>query len=190
MAWFMMQLSRHNIPYPSVFVETGAYKGDGIANYLYCVPFKTIHSIELAPQWVAHCRTRFASNPNVHIHEGDSATVLPTLPLPNTPVLFYLDAHYSGGPTAGASIDNGCPVLRELKFIADRNVSGDVIFVDDMRLMGKDAYSGIEGDEMYPVTRFDFTHVTNDAIRVVFTNRKIKVWEMCPGIDRLMIVLE
>lgn len=188
----MLQLSRHNIPVPSVFVETGSYRGDGIAQYLQCVPFKTIHSIELSPQWAEHCRKRFAAElgHRVHIHEGDSSAVFPTLDLPakNGPVLFYLDAHFSGASTAGADIDNGCPVLRELAWIAARGVSGDIIFVDDMRLMGKDVYSGIEGDEMYPPTRFDFTHVTDSALRAALGDREVRVWTMCPGFDRLMIV--
>lgn len=193
MAWFMFHLSRFNIPVPSIFVETGAYKGDGIQSYLGCAPFQTIHSIELSPKWVEHCRQRFAEyKERVFIHEGDSATVLPTLCLPPCPVLFYFDAHYSGGPTAGETIDNGCPVLRELEYVAKRNVPGDIIFVDDMRLMGRDSVSGTEGDEMYPATRFDFRHAHVDAMRNVFTrnNRTCKFWLMCSGFDRLFILLE
>ena len=122
MSWFMLQLAKFNIPVPSLFVETGAYKGDGIQTYLECVPFQTIHSIELSPQWVEHCRRRFSGYTHrVFIHEGDSASVLPTLDLTSSqPVLFYFDAHYSGGSTAGETIDNGCPVLRELEYVAQR----------------------------------------------------------------------
>jgi hypothetical protein len=193
MSWFLMELARHHLDVPSVFVETGAYMGDGIACYLECMPFQTIHSIELAPQWVVHCRERFAKQlgTRVHIHEGDSSLILPNLPLPKTkPVLFYLDAHFSGGATAGADIDNGCPVLRELAWIVSRNVAGDVVFIDDMRLMGKDSFSGIEGHAIYPRTRFDFTHVTEDAIRKIIGNRGIRLWTMCVGFDRLLIVLD
>lgn len=189
----MLQLSRYNIAVPSTIVETGAYKGDGIHAYLGCLPFQTIHSIELSPQWANHCRQRFSSySERVHIHEGDSASVLPTIDLPKSPVLFYFDAHYSGGSTAGESIDNGCPVLRELEVVARRNIKDDIIFIDDMRLMGCDSISGIEGDEMYPVTRFDFRHAHIDAMKHVFqqANRSIKIWQMCAGIDRLMIVLD
>ncbi len=75
---------------------------------------------------------------------------------------------YSGGSTAGQSIDSGCPVLRELEFIARRNVTGDVIFVDDIRLMGKDSVSGIEGHEIYPHTRFDFRHAGMEEMQAVF----------------------
>lgn len=192
MSWFVSTLMLQNIPIPTTFVETGAYKGNGIAEILRESRFFTsIHSIELSPKWVAHCQARFADQPSVQIHEGDSATVLESLipTLPSTPVLFYLDAHYSGGETAGQDLDNGCPVLRELSALAKRNVAGDVIFVDDMRLMGKGSWSGLEGSE-YPVTFFDFRHVTVDAIEAALLPRKIAKKGMCRGFDRMLLVLE
>jgi hypothetical protein len=128
-----------NIPIPTTFVETGAYKGNGIHDLLQESRFSTIHSIELSPKWVEHCKTRFQDQPRVHIHEGDSATVLERMIedniLPTTPVLFYLDAHYSGGETAGDATDNGCPVLRELIAISKRNVSGDILFNGKSKLV-------------------------------------------------------
>jgi hypothetical protein len=189
----MLQLARHQLPVPSVFVETGSYRGDGIAKYLTCLPFKTIHSIELSNIWADHCRRRFADElgRRVHIHTGDSSTILPTLALPHdAPVLFYLDAHFSGASTAGADIENGCPVLKELAWIASRGVPGDIVFIDDMRLMGKDTLSGVEGNDMYPPTRFDFTHVSDAALRQAIGDRPIRLWSLCTDIDRLMIVFE
>jgi hypothetical protein len=190
MAWFANALAVHKVDVPPTFVETGAYLGDGIRSILQSRLFETIHSIELSPQWVNHCRRRFSRYRAVHIHEGDSANVLQTLELPKQPVLFYLDAHYSGGPTAGEDIDNGCPVLRELMCIANRGVPGDVIFVDDMRLMGKDQESGVKDHAVYPLTRFDFRHAHEDAMRECFRGRSIRVWANCEDIDRLLIVLD
>ena len=187
-----MTLMLQGIPIPSTFVETGAYKGNGIADLLKEPRFSTIHSIELSPKWTEHCRNRFSEEPRVQIHEGDSAIVLETLiaenKLPNSPVLFYLDAHYSGGETAGQELDNGCPVLRELQAIAKRNILGDIIFVDDMRLMGKGSWSGMEGSE-YPVTYFDFRHVTLDSIDASLAPRKIVKKGMCRGFDRMLILI-
>lgn len=178
---------------PTIFVETGAYRGDGIQGLLQTGHFSEIHSIELSPKWVEHCKARFQHDPSVHIHEGDSATILThmidTNQLPNSPILFYLDAHYSGGETAGDDRDNGCPVLRELEAIAKRNVKGDIIFIDDMRLMGRDSWSGIDGSE-YPRTYFDFRHVTEMAIEQTMASRKIVHKSMCRGYDRMLIVLE
>jgi hypothetical protein len=190
MSWFTKTLNNLSIPIPSIFVETGAYLGDGIQSALEVDTYTSIHSIELSEQWVEHCKKRFYGNTRVHIHSGDSAVVLTNLNLPKEPILFYLDAHFSGGNTAGAHIDNGCPVLRELESIVNRNVKGDIIFIDDMRLMGKASWSGVQGSWIYPLTFFDFSHATDDAIRKVFTNRNIKHWAICEGFDRLLIVLD
>ena len=106
------------------------------------------------------------------------------------PTIFFLDAHYSGGETAGSDIDNGCPILRELEVIANRNVAGDIIFIDDMRLMGKKTWSGIDGTE-YPLTQFDFSHATEYNMYKIFAKRKIINWSEASGVinDRLIIVL-
>lgn len=189
----MLTLSRVNLQTPTTFVETGSYKGDGIQALLDIGYFKEIHSIELSPKWVEHCRSRFQNSPCVHIHEGDSALVIEDMirdqRLPNSPVLFYLDAHYSGGETAGDDRDNGCPVLREVGAIARRNVKGDIIFIDDMRLMGRDSWSGVDGSQ-YPRTYFDFRHVTETSIEQAIAPRKIVHKSMCRGWDRMLIVLE
>jgi hypothetical protein len=194
MSWFVFTLLRDGLPVPTTFVETGAYKGNGIQELLKENRFTEIHSIELSPKWAAHCKERFAGSPNVHVHEGDSATVLEQMiannTLPDSPVIFYLDAHYSGGETAGADRDNGCPVLRELQALAKRNVKGDIVFVDDIRLMGRDSWSGIEGSDEYPVTYFDFRHVTIDGMEKALEPRKIVKKGMCRGLDRMLFVLE
>ncbi|MDR1514735.1 MAG: hypothetical protein LBS45_03495 [Synergistaceae bacterium] len=50
----------------------------------------------------------------------------------NSPMLFWLDAHWSGGDTAGENIQ--CPLLEELKIILDSN-SSHFILIDDARLI-------------------------------------------------------
>jgi hypothetical protein len=111
------------------------------------------------------------------MHLGDSAVVLEELlasgVLPTEPVLFYLDAHWSGGETAGEDVDGGCPVLRELEVIAryrKKDVS-DMIIVDDMRLMGKDSWSG--GNTEYPLTRFDWRHVAPEKMRDLMAGKRV-----------------
>lgn len=193
MSWFFRTLSRSGIQVPTTFVETGAYRGNGIQDLLKEKHFKEIHSIELSPKWADYCKKKFATQSQVHVHEGDSAAVLEemiknsSLPLP---VIFYLDAHFSGGETAGKDRDNGCPVLRELKAISKRTVKGDIIFVDDMRLMGRASWSGIKGSDEYPFTYFDFRHATVEAMEKALEPRRIIRKEMCSGFDRVMFVLE
>ena len=192
MAWTIASINNLNldIQIPSIFVETGSYLGNGIQSAIDSGIYKTIHSIELSEKWAGFCSDRFKKNENIIIHQGDSASVLQTLHLPAEPVVFFLDAHYSGGETAGSEIDNGCPILRELEVISNRNVAGDIIFIDDMRLMGKKTWSGIDGTE-YPLTQFDFSHATEYNMYKIFEKRKIINWSEASGLvsDRLIIVL-
>lgn len=194
MSWFVFTLLNVGIEVPNIFVETGAYKGKGIQDILNENRFTEIHSIELSPKWADFCKKKFETFGHVHIHEGDSAIVLEQMIsqniLPNKPILFYLDAHFSGGETAGIDRDNGCPVLRELQALSKRNVKGDIIFVDDMRLMGKGSWSGIHGSDEYPFTYFDFRHVTIENMEKALQPRKINRKEMCRGFDRMMFVLD
>lgn len=194
MSWFKTTLLHAGMEVPNTFVETGAYKGTGIRDLLKENHFTEIHSIELSPKWFNHCKKEFVHDSHVHIHEGDSASVLEGMIannlLPNTPIIFYLDAHFSGGETAGNDRDNGCPVLRELQALSKRNMKGDIIFVDDMRLMGRKSWSGVRGSEEYPFTYFDFSHVTIDGMEKALHPRKIVRKEMCRGFDRMMLVLD
>lgn len=189
MPWHLAVTKELNVATPTTFVETGAYMGNGIADALATGHFAQVHSIELSPKWHAHCTKRFQSDPRVHMHLGDSAVVLEQLlisgVLPvDTPVLFYLDAHWSGGETAGADVDNGCPVLRELEVLAKyrKKDVADVIVVDDMRLMGKDSWSG-GYEEIYPLTRFDFRHAAPEKMRELLSHKRVAE---CAKPDRLI----
>jgi hypothetical protein len=149
---------------PRIFVETGTYLGNNIEQFLIGI-FNEIHSIELKEEFVQNARLRFKSENSVYIHHGDSAEVLENISGKiHEPVMFFLDAHYSGGLTEfGKPEDNGCPLLRELSILGKRTES-DIIVIDDMRLMGKTSWDGIEGDTIYPLTLYNFEHVTIDNI--------------------------
>jgi hypothetical protein len=69
--------------------------------------------------------------PHVKLLQGDSRTILPTLVDPAVPTLYFLDGHWSGGPTAGEEAE--CPVIEELEAIAGGHPD-DCVFVDDARL--------------------------------------------------------
>jgi hypothetical protein len=193
MSFFIDVLKSHNIQCPKTIIETGTYLGEGIKDYLSTRYFTKIISIEIANKYVLLNKEQFANECSVEILHGDSSTVLENLInnslLPNQPVLFYLDAHFSGADTGGLDIDNGCPILRELKAISKRNIKGDIIFIDDMRLMGKNSTSGTPGCSKYPVTTFDFSHATTDKM-IESLNRNTSIVTMCHGIDRMLIVLE
>lgn len=142
----------------STLVETGTLVGDMIHTAL--PDFRHIHSIELSPYFVARARLRFDRYPNVTLHEGDSGTVLPkVLATLHERALLWLDAHYSGGPTARGVEDS--PIARELAAAKGR---GHCILIDDAHMFhGRDGYPTIEqlaafAKQEFPGYHFAVTH--------------------------------
>ena len=96
--------------------------------------FARIITLELfEPLYTAACE-KFRGDPGIELHHGDSASLLPGI-IPNitSPIVFWLDAHYSGGGTGGENI---CPVLGEVDAVFTRNNPDDIILIDDARLFG------------------------------------------------------
>jgi len=124
--------------YPNpVFIETGCYAGDGIKCALEA-GFERIISIEISPNWFAHCLDRFKSIDGVELYLGDSYTVLPViLKTVNDNCTFWLDAHPSAKEKTGVI---KVPVLHEINSIIehmDNNNLMHTILVDDMRCFDK-----------------------------------------------------
>ena len=186
MSWFVNTLKKYGLRRPKVFVETGTFRGDNAAYQANW--FLQVHTIELDPKLAADAKARFADAKTISVHEGDSAEVLAILAdIIHEPALFYLDAHWSGGQTAlGKPEDNGCPVLRELQALSLRPYA-DIIVIDDMRLMGKQEWSGEDGTD-WPRTQFDFRHVTPSAILRAYS-RPHRSFE-ADDYDRLILVPE
>jgi hypothetical protein len=147
-------------------VETGTYKGDMI--YAVERQFSEVHSIELGQDLFEEARQRFAGFAHVHLHHGDSATVLPELlQTLHSPVLFWLDGHFSKGITARGSKDT--PIVEELEAIYRHKAKAHVILIDDARCFtGAGDYPSLEelrrlANERAPGTRFE---VADDIIRI------------------------
>jgi hypothetical protein len=119
------------------FIETGTYLGETIARLRF--DFDSLASIELDPYLHRAARRRFRHDSKVKLYLGDSGHVLSELLGALTePCLFWLDAHYSGGLTAGATAN---PVIAEVSQILCHRVTSHVILVDDARLFtGQDGY--------------------------------------------------
>lgn len=157
---FVYYITRRGMRVPKVFVETGTYNGGTTSRILR--EFKTIHTIELSEKWYQNALKEFGKYKNVFCHHGDSAVVLETLlPTINEPILFYLDAHYSGGTTALGEDQN--PLLRELKLIGKRQYQ-DVIFIDDLVQIGTSGIMGTPGHAFYPPTEFDWRDINKATI--------------------------
>jgi hypothetical protein len=107
--------------------------GDGIKSVLQ--NYTNIHSIELSQKWYDYNVEQFKTNYNVNMYLGDSKKILPDLLNNiNEPITIYLDAHYSGTPTAFG--DEETPLLFELEILKNR-LYDDIIIIDDCRLLGK-----------------------------------------------------
>ena len=114
-----------------VFVETGTYQGDSVANVLDL--FGEIHSIELSGELFQKASRRFADHSFVTIYRGASAKILQQLreKLEGRAVLFWLDAHgCCGEGTAGKDFQS--PLIEELLALDTLN-DRSVLLIDDAR---------------------------------------------------------
>jgi len=120
----------------TLLVETGTFVGDMVNDHLDV--FDYIISIELSFELFCRSSIRFKYNDKVLLAFGSSPVVLKTLlpQIKKQPVIYWLDAHYSGGETAGDPVNY--PVIEELKIIFDnKNTVKPFILIDDyLCLMG------------------------------------------------------
>lgn len=114
----------------NVFVESGTFQGR-TARWA-AEHFQFAFTIERSPQLHAQASAQLQSLRHVEALCGDSRQLLPPIVngLRDLRALYWLDAHWSGGETAGQ--DHECPLLDELAALAAR--ADDIILIDDARL--------------------------------------------------------
>lgn len=111
------------------FVETGTFRG-ATARWA-AGHFAAAVTIEASEELFRAAKTNLADLANLAVVHGESGRVLrEQVPAWREPVLFWLDAHWSGGPTFG--VESECPLLAELAAI-DASPVDHVILVDDAR---------------------------------------------------------
>jgi hypothetical protein len=125
----------------TVLVETGTYLGDMVEAQKN--RFSKIYSIELSERLHKKAQKRFRGNETIILLQGDSSVRIAEVVVElNTPAIFWLDGHYSGGITAKA--EKECPVPEELHAIFNSPVD-HIILIDDARLFnGTHDYPTIE----------------------------------------------
>ena len=113
----------------SEFIETGTYHG---ATSAWAADlFERVVSIELAPALHQGASMRLAHKTNIDFRLGDTETVLAEIvPGLAKPALFWLNAHWSGGETAGETHE--CPLLGEIAAI-ERSPIEHFLLIDDAR---------------------------------------------------------
>lgn len=152
------------------FIESGTYLGDTVA---YVAQQKNVRatSIELDDAYFLSAKERFRSYPNVRILQGDSGKLLPEIVQRlQTPALFWLDGHYSGGDTGMGALNT--PVNAELNAILNSSVEGHVVLIDDAHCFdGTRDYPHL--DKLLETVRRKNTHyidVSTDIIRLTPKN--------------------
>lgn len=153
----------HQRPQTRTFIETGTFTGEMIAALLPA--FDRLISIELQPELARAARRRFASCPTVQILEGDSAVlfrrVLADL---REPALCWLDAHHTGGISAGSGRD--APVMAEIDALLAHPVRGHVVLIDDARCFtGREGFPTLDAVRARCAIRGGIFEVADDIIR-------------------------
>ena len=172
----------HIKAFPCIFVETGTFKGDAIFSVLAL--FRTIHTFELSRELHKAAEVRFKWQSHVNCHFGNSVKGLEELlPLVCEPIVFWLDAHYSGPGTAIG--EEEVPLLRELEIIGRRKYK-DIIIIDDIVCFGKKDKWG--GDEKYAPFIFDWSNVTVRSIRKALNWKLNNIILQQAGADKLVIL--
>lgn len=131
------------------FVETGTYMGETATGVSPL--FKKCWTIEASEVHYDFSSYRLAPplRTNITLFFGESQVELPGVldlvkgegPSANKPnnIIFFLDAHYSGGEekvTTFKSQSGPCPTLQELEVIRDSGISESIILVDDFSSFG------------------------------------------------------
>jgi hypothetical protein len=149
-----------------MLVETGTFYGD--TSFTLRDDFERIVSIELDCALYERAKERLQPYKQITVLQGDSGKVIArVMQEVSQPVLFWLDAHYSGGITARGKLDS--PIFAELDVILTHPIQNHVILIDDARdFTGKGGYPTVpQLREYLMVKRSDLNlEVRHDVIRI------------------------
>ena len=129
--YFIVEGSASLLSATAIAIETGTYRGDStdvLAGF-----FPEVISIERDVDLAKSAAKRFVGKENIRVLEGSSLDLLNVImPDRERPTLFWLDAHYSGGVTAGNN--DPCPLIDEIILISRRRTADNtVVLIDDAR---------------------------------------------------------
>ncbi|MDE3171333.1 MAG: hypothetical protein KGL75_14425 [Acidobacteriota bacterium] len=146
-------------------IETGTYYGEMIAAVKD--QFERLFSIEFDPELARRAARRFASDPRVHILEGDSQKLLPELLTTiSEPALFWLDAGYWGWTNLAR---DPARLSTEVEAALSHPVHGHVVLMDDARMLdgrdGAPTFDDLRGRIIarFPGKRVELLH---DIVRI------------------------
>jgi hypothetical protein len=149
-----------------IFVETGTYEGD--TTHAMTAHYDTVYSFEASDPLYQAARKRFAGVSKVKLINADSAKAMAALMNQITQrAVFWLDAHWCGGQTAGAVLSSA--IMGELEAIFAHSIKNHTIIIDDARyFVGEHGYPSVDYLRRWVASRrpemvFD---VAIDSIRI------------------------
>jgi len=147
-------------------VETGTYLGEMVKAMKN--RFGQLYSIELNEALAKRAQGKFSRDSHIEIMQGDSSTELERLlKRIDSPSLFWLDSHFSGGLTSKGDLET--PIMREIALIFAHPVKNHVILIDDARnFVGANDYPTMDSFRNFVLTeRPGWTfEVEYDIIRI------------------------
>jgi hypothetical protein len=150
-------------------VETGTYLGQMVNQTRS--RFNKIISIELDDKLFEMAKEKFSPYNNISIIHGESDKILPSI-LSNIdePIIYWLDAHYSGGITAKAELET--PIMSEISTILKHPyVEKSAILIDDARLFtGANDYPSLN-------TLEEIIHQINPNLKMFVENDIIRIYK-------------
>lgn len=116
-----------------IFVETGTSKGEGLQTAID-FGFDQYYTVEANADVYQKACERFVENDDVELLLGDGGQVLPgLLRYVHEPAVFWLDSHWSTGEAPLSPGVSPCPLLAEIRAIAEHPIKDHVIMIDDIR---------------------------------------------------------
>ena len=124
------------------FVETGTGIAEVVRSVNEANEDLNIHTIDVVEEIFDQNKIKYSYLKNVNWHLGESAQVLSeVVPTLEGNTLFWMDAHFPGADVGLSSygdeedIYKRLPLKKELEtIVAKRDISNDVIVIDDLRI--------------------------------------------------------
>jgi hypothetical protein len=154
-----------------VAVETGTYKGQTTKKLSKLA--NSVTTIEADFAYYQRSKKILQRFDNVTVLHGDSGRLIEsTLPSTQINCLIWLDAHYSGGNTAGAQ--HHCPLLSELQHIlSSRRASNTIVLIDDSRgLIGKSGWPMLS-ELVVLLSQSGFSSIVIDDVLISSSNESL-----------------
>lgn len=119
----------------NVFIESGTHLGYSFQRALESGIFERCYTVEIVPKYYEEVVSRYPVLLTRQVFLGKSHEVFRKRIFPlcssRDRIFFWLDGHFSGGPTGGA--DSPCPLLIELEVIRRHCPSSSlVVAIDDV----------------------------------------------------------